>query len=77
MNKTLIGKTVSIVESSNKSLVGIEGRVVDETKNTIKIMDKKNQEKTLIKSQVIKLKVDNIVVDAKKITKRIEERIKK
>ena len=77
MRETLIGKKISVVESSNKSLVGIEGIVIDETKNTIRIRDKKNIGKTLVKSQIKTLKADDRIVDGKKIEKRIEERIKK
>ena len=76
MKETLIGKKITIVESGNKSLEGIQGRVVDETKNTITIIDEKNKEKKIIKNQV-KIKVDETIIDGKKITKRIEERIKK
>lgn len=75
MKETLIGKKIIIVESANKSLEGVQGNVVDETKNTITIIDK-NKEKKIIKNQV-KIKVDEKIIDGKKITKRIEERIKK
>ena len=77
MRETLIGKKISVVESSNITLVGIEGIVIDETKNTIKIRDKKNIDKTLVKSQIKTLKADDKIVEGKKIEKRIEERIKK
>ena len=78
MRNTLIGKTITIVDSSNQSLKNLEGKVIDETKNTIKITDKKNSEKTLIKNQItFKVSNSDIVVDGKKLSKRIEERIKK
>jgi ribonuclease P protein subunit POP4 len=32
----LIGRNIEIVEAKNKSLVGLKGKVVDETKNTLK-----------------------------------------
>jgi len=75
MKETLIGKEIRVIDSSNKSLIGTEGKVIDETKNTIKIIDKKKREKMIIKNQVT-LKLDNKIVEGKKITKRIEERIK-
>ncbi len=36
-----IGLKVEVVESPNKSEVGIKGEVVDETQNTLKIMTEK------------------------------------
>jgi len=47
-----IGKKIRITESKNKSLSGITGKVIDETKNTIRILDEKKREKTIIKSQI-------------------------
>ena len=76
MKETLIGKKITIAESNNKSLEGVRGKVVDETKNTITIIDEKNKEKKIIKNQV-KIEVNGTIIDGKKITKRIEERIKK
>jgi len=76
MRETLIGRRIRVIDSKNKSLVGIEGRVIDETKNTIKIIDKKNKEKTLVKKQIT-FELDSIVVEGEKIAKRIEERIKR
>jgi len=76
MNETLIGKTIKVTDSKNKTLVGVEGKVVDETKNTIKIIDKKKREKTFIKNQIT-FAFNNTVVEGKKIAKRIEERIKR
>ena len=72
----LIGKRACVTASGNKSLAGIEGIVVDETKNTLKIRDKKNREITIIKSQVTVM-VGDSVIDGKKLAKRIEERMKK
>ncbi len=72
----LIGKHVCITDSGNKSLIGIEGIVVDETKNTLKIRGKKNREITIIKSQVT-VSVGGVPIDGKKLAKRIEERMKK
>ena len=49
----LIGKKIEITRAKNKSLVGISGKVADETRNTIKVIDEKNKEKTIIKKQVM------------------------
>ena len=48
---SLIGSVVEVKESKNKSLVGLKGKVIDETKYIIKIKDK-DKIKTLIKNQV-------------------------
>ncbi len=76
MKETLIGKIIKVVDSKNKSLAGVEGKVIDETKNTIKIIGEKNKGKKLIKAQV-KIEVDGTIFEGKNITKRIEERIKR
>jgi ribonuclease P protein subunit POP4 len=47
----LIGRRIKIVESPNRQLVGISGKVVDETKNTL-ILRTKNGDKRLIKKQI-------------------------
>ncbi|MBW2963771.1 ribonuclease P protein subunit [Candidatus Woesearchaeota archaeon] len=43
----IIGKTIKVVESKNKSNVGMEGKVIDETKKTIVVKTKKGQKKLL------------------------------
>lgn len=77
MKDELIGLEISVVESSNPSLVGLKGIVVDETMSTLII--KGDRRRTLIKSQIVfeteynnkKLRVAGI-----RLTKRPEERIK-
>ncbi len=69
MKKELIGKTAKVVDSPNKCCEGIEGKILDETKNTINI-----NKKILLKKNT------TITINGKKIkleTKRPEERIKK
>ena len=46
-----IGSYVEITNSKNKNLIGIKGKIIDETKNTIKI-ETKNKIITIIKNQV-------------------------
>ena len=72
----LIGEEVEVVKSNNKSSLGIKGKVVDETKQTIKI-EMLGKTKTLLKKNItFKLKKSGRIVDGKKLTKRPEERIK-
>lgn len=73
-----IGEKITITKSPNKSLENTTGIVVDETKNTIKIRDKKGKTKTLMKSQItIKFEKTGKIVDGISIMKRSEDRIKK
>ena len=67
----LIGKQAEVVESKNRSLLGIKGKIVDETKNTITISIGEKQKK-LIKSQIA-LKINSIIV---KPSQRRPEEIK-
>ncbi len=48
----LIGRRVKVISSQNKCTVGIEGLVVNETKNTI-ILETKKGRKILLKNQVV------------------------
>ena len=71
----LIGLEAEIIAAKNKSLVGIKGKIIDETKNTITIGTKK-----ILKEQVtIKMKIKNniAIVNGEKLVARPEERIKK
>lgn len=68
-----IGKRIKVIDAKNPYDVGIEGIVIDETKNTFVIENGKR--KKIIKQNII-IQVDGIVIDGKKLTKRPEERIK-
>jgi len=70
----LIGKSIKVVESKNKDCVGIEGKVLRETKNTI-VVDGEQGQKTLMKASVTFV-VDNITITGNQITKRIEDKPK-
>ncbi|AXI25209.1 ribonuclease P protein component 1 [Methanofervidicoccus sp. A16] len=47
----LIGLDVEIVEASNPSLVGVKGRVVDETRNTL-IIEKSNGKEIVVPKDI-------------------------
>jgi ribonuclease P protein subunit POP4 len=70
--KELIGETIEIIGSKNKTLIGVKGKIVEETKNTITL----DNEKKILKSHIV-LKIGDEVVDGKTIKKRPEDRIKK
>jgi len=74
----LIGVKIKVVNSSNKSLIGIEGKVIDETKNTLTI-EKNDKEKKIIKSQSkfeIMYKGKKFHIDGKILVARPEDRLK-
>ena len=74
----LIGLHIIITESKNKTLIGLRGKIVDETKNII-IIKTNNGDKKLIK-QNIKFQIleeYNLEIDGSKIIGRSEDRIKK
>ena len=75
----LIGKEIKITDSKNKSNAGIEGKIIDETKNTLTIKTKGNQTKKLIKKNItFTMKTGNTekTVKGEEIQAAPEERIK-
>lgn len=71
----LIGKTILVAEAENETNKGIEGEVIDETRNML-VIQTKNKTKKLIKKQIT-IKFNNITIEGEEIIGRIEERIKK
>lgn len=75
----LIGLEVEVIDAKNKSLIGIKGKIVDETKNTF-VIETNGKERKLLKEQVtliIDFKKEKIRVEGKLFLGRPEERIKK
>lgn len=70
----LIGSVIEVVGSKNKTLLGLKGKIIDETKNTITI--KNGKTKKLMKSHV-QIKINNKIIEGKSLQKRPEDRIKK
>lgn len=75
-----IGLATSVAESRNKSLVGLKGKLLDETKNTFVLLTDKKERKNILKknSKFIftlrsgeKVKINGTILVAKP-----EERIK-
>lgn len=75
----LIGLKVQVIKSTNKNIEGLEGDIVDETRQTF-IIRTKNGEKTVIKNECVFLfylpKVC-VRVEGKILIARPEDRIKK
>lgn len=70
----LIGSTAEVVSSKNSTLVGIKGKIIDETMKTIMIQGEKK--KRILKSHVI-LKINNQVINGADLVGRPEDRLKK
>ncbi|MFH1506417.1 MAG: ribonuclease P protein subunit [archaeon] len=69
-----IGAAIQITDSKNKQLIGIQGKVLDETKNTF-IIQTKDNEKTILKKDTV-FSIDGKTIDGSKILKRPEDRVK-
>ncbi|KPV64506.1 MAG: Ribonuclease P protein component 1 [Candidatus Bathyarchaeota archaeon BA2] len=80
VQQELIGLNAKVVGTSHPGYMGIAGRVVDETRNTISILHK-DRKKIIIKSTAVfhfTLPDGTIVeIDGKAILGRPEDRIKK
>jgi len=70
-----IGKEVRVVESSNKDLVGIEGKIVDETRNMFAIETKEGVKKVQKKIAKFLFLKEGIIVDGSIINYRPEDRL--
>jgi len=70
----LIGKKITIIKSKNKDNLKISGKIVDETKHTIKVSHQ-GKIKTLMKNNIT-FQIKDLIIEVKTITKRPEERVK-
>lgn len=72
----LIGEKIEVIKASNPSNLGITGKIVDETKSTIKV-ECEGKVKTLLKQTItFKLIGKNQLIKGSDIIKRPEERLK-
>ncbi|MFH0870823.1 MAG: ribonuclease P protein subunit [archaeon] len=77
-----IGAELRVIEAKNKSLEGIEGKIIDETKKTFKIRtqggkqaDKTKTTKTVLKEGAVFM-INNHRIIGADIAQRPDERIK-
>lgn len=68
----IIGARITVVDSKNKSLVGMTGDVIEETKNTITLSNGKK----LLKSHAT-FKINEEIIEGTRLQKKSEDRIKK
>ena len=73
-----IGEQVEIVRSNSRQLLGLTGKIVDESRETFKLLvDKKNfKEFKIIMKRGQTFKIGNFLVEGNKIMKKPEDRIK-
>lgn len=75
----LIGLNIEIVKAKNPSLIGIKGKIIDESKNILTI-ETQNKIKKILKDQAtfnIELKDHVVQVEGKLLLGKPEDRIKK
>ena len=71
----LIGQEITIVKSKNAEIIGINGKIIMETKNMI-VLDTKNGKKTIPKDICQLSNNDGIIqTDSTKLIKRPYERL--
>ncbi len=75
LKSEFIGFEIEVADAKNPSLIGLKGKVIDETKNTLIIKAKKTV-KMLLKKQIT-FKINGKLINGEKISLRSEERIKK
>ena len=76
----MIGLEAEVVDAKNKSLIGLRGLIIGETKNTMSIEREDGVVKKVIKSQVtinVLFEGQKFQIDGKVVLGRPEDRLKK
>lgn len=68
-----IGKRIKVTDAKNHLNIGIEGRIIDETKDTFTVDGRKRL--TLIKKNIT-IEVEGKTIKGEQLAKKPEERIK-
>jgi ribonuclease P protein subunit POP4 len=74
----LIGLKIEVLESSDKSQIGLSGQVINETQNTLTLQTVQGEKTVPKKGSVFKvfLEHENVKVKGEKLLKTPQERIK-
>ena len=75
----LIGLDVRVMRSQNRQLVGLKGRIVDETRNTLILKDRNRQfaiSKNIVSLRLSLPRGETVDLDGNMIVARPEDRIK-
>tara|TARA_Y100000310_G_scaffold278642_1_gene297201 strand:+ start:20707 stop:20946 length:240 start_codon:yes stop_codon:yes gene_type:complete len=70
----LIGEKVTVVKAANPSNIGLQGKIINETKATIEI-EVHGKIKTIFKKDVV-LKIKDQLLSGVELNKRPEDRLK-
>jgi ribonuclease P protein subunit POP4 len=75
----LIGLKARVDQAANPSLIGIEGRIVDETRNTLVIKDGRKERSVPKKEVILEIEVqkEKVKIKGREILGRPEDRIKR
>ncbi len=75
MNETWIGRTLTVATSTDPTLSGRQGIVLDETKNTLTLME--GEHTVVLNKNSIAFNIDNsdVVVQGAMVNQRPEDRI--
>ena len=72
----LIGREIIIVKAGDSSLIGWQGKIVDETKSTLKLSHH-GEVKTLLKQNLaFKIKGTETILSGDQLARRPEDRLK-
>ena len=80
LRQDLIGLKAKVVRSSNADCANVDGRVIDETRNTLKILHETKAKTIAKQTAVFHFTAENgtiLEVDGKVLIGRPEDRIKK
>ena len=77
----LIGLNLIVYESKDPTLIGVEGKIIDETQNTFEIQTNENKIKRIIK-EICRFKFrisedKSVIINGKILKGRPEDRLKK
>jgi ribonuclease P protein subunit POP4 len=59
IRQEIIGSLAEVIDSKNKSNIGIKGKIIDETKNTIIIEDKQKRKRLFKNNITLKITIKN------------------
>ena len=81
LRRSLYGARIEVIAASNPVIVGLVGKLVHETRNTIIIKNKKNNEK-IVEKKSCSFKISlqdyqSVIIHGKYLKGRLDERLKK
>ena len=81
LRRSLYGARIEVIAASNPVIVGLVGKLVHETRNTIIIKNEKNNEK-IVEKKSCSFKINlqdyqSVIIHGKYLKGRLDERLKK